>query len=373
MQRTIDTPAGAFTAPPPGKEAARPRDTAPLPADFVFESEHPLLPIPFVVIWGDARLEGTAVSVTAAHVAIDGRVDPAWIGHKQIVTMQFAFEGFAVTLFPEVSVGPSDREGEMVLQFLNPTGAHLPQLRYILNSYIAGDLASLGGMLAYTGPTRPKTGKKEEAVHWRHRVRGIASACASAMLMLIAAGILLARFTQSYEPRPVFIERAGQDMKATTAGQISYLNPDAPKGEVVFAITANSGDVLNFQMPCDCEVVVTEGIYEGATVLPVDNILSLFDSTVAVRVETLMSIEGLGRVLDGDQVYLDMSDGRTIAAEVVLNTASYGASQRGDLFVPVTLATPQGAITVDDMGKTARLRLSRKVLGLPMPAFLETP
>jgi mannuronan synthase len=370
MQLTIDAKAGNFSAPPAGKDTPK---AAPLPADFVFESEHPLLPIPFVVIWGDARLEGSAVSVTAAHVAIDGKVDPAWIGHKQIVTMQFAFDGFAVTLFPEIAIGASDRDGEMILQFQNPTGAHLPQLRYILNTYIAGDIASLGGMLAYTGPTKPKSMKKDEKPDWKHRIRGFATAGMSAVLIMISAGILLARFTQSYEPRPVFIERAGQDMKATTAGQISYLNPDAPKGDVVFAITANSGDVLNFTMPCDCEVVVTEGIYEGATVLPIDNILSLFDSTVGVRVETLMSVEGLGRVLDGDQAYLDMSDGRTIAADVVLNTASYGASQRGDLFVPVTLATPDGAITVGDMGKTARLRLSRKVLGIPMPAFLETP
>ncbi len=39
-------------------------------------------------------------------------------------------------------------------------------------------------------------------------------------------------------------------MKATTAGQISFLNPNAKKGEVAFSINANTGDVLNFQLPC---------------------------------------------------------------------------------------------------------------------------
>ena len=43
---------------------------------------------------------------------------------------------------------------------------------------------------------------------------------------------------------PVLIERVGQDMQATTAGQISYLNPDATKGEVLFSVNANSGDIL---------------------------------------------------------------------------------------------------------------------------------
>lgn len=344
-----------------------------LPPDFVFDGEHPLLSIPFVVTWGDVRLEGTQISVTQALVAIDGAVDPAWIGHRQIVTMQFAFDGFAVTLYPEVTIAHADRPGEMVLQFLNPTGAHLPQLRYILNSHIAGDITSLGGMLAYTGPTKPRGAKTDAPVRWRHRVRGITSAVASAVLMLVAVAILLARFTQSYEPRPVFFERAGNEMKATTAGQISYLNPQAKQGEVVFAITANSGDVLNFQLPCDCSIEVTEGIYQGATVLPVDQILSIFDENVGLRVETLMSIEGLGRVLDGDQAYLDMSDGRHIPADIVMTSASHGASQRGDLFIPVSLSVPEGAITDADLGKTARLRLSRSILGIPMPAFLETP
>ena len=64
---------------------------------------------------------------------------------------------------------------------------------------------------------------------------------------------------------------------------------------MVFSINAITGDVLNFQLPCDCEVAVTEGIFEGATVLPIDVILSFFGSSASVRAQTLMSIEGLAQ------------------------------------------------------------------------------
>ncbi len=138
-----------------------------------------------------------------------------------------------------------------------------------------------------------------------------------------------------------------------------YLNPAAKAGEVVFSINSNTGDVLNFQLPCDCQVLVTEGIAEGTTVLPIDVILTFFDSNVAVRVDTLMSVEGLARAMDGDRAYLDVNDGRSIPVTVVPNSATTAASERGDLFLPVMLVAEPGALTPDDIGKSARLRLMR--------------
>lgn len=346
--------------PPPVARAEPARAAAlPMPQDFIYDAEHPVLPIPFKAQIGDHKLEGVELSVTAAYVAIGGALDPAWKGHKEVVKLQFDFQGFTVTLFPEIVVTGSRHDGEMTLQFMDPAGAHLPQLRYIINSYIAGDYVSMGGMLAYSGPTQPKTPKGAEATAKKFRLRSFAVAVMSLTLILVVANVLLARLTQSYEPRPVFIERTGKDMKATTAGQVAYLNPAAKKGEVVFSITANTGDELNFQLPCDCEVKVTEGIFEGATVLPIDSILSFFEPTVGVKVQTQMSIEGLSKVMSGERAYLDVTDGRHIPVAVTITSATNAASMRGDLFVPVTLTPAEGVLTADDIGKTARLRLSK--------------
>ncbi len=329
------------------------------PPDFVYDTEHPVLPIPFKVTIGDTMLDGVEISVAAAYVAINGSLDPAWKDHREVVRLQFDFDGFSVTLFPEMVVAGSRGTGEMTLQFMDPAGAHLPQLRYIMNTYLAGDFVSMGGMLSYSGPTKPKAAKGGQAAPSKFRVRSAAVAFISLCLIIGTASLLVNRATQTIEPRPVFIERVGQEMRATTAGQVIFINPDAKTGEVVFSINSNAGDVLNFQLPCDCEVVVTEGIYEGATVLPIDVILSFFDSNLGVRVQTQMSIEGLSKAVNGESAYLDINDGRTIPVHVVVTSATNVAAARGDLFVPVSLATEDGALTEADIGKAAQLRLSR--------------
>ena len=337
--------------------APSPRDG--LPVDFVTDAEHPVLPIPFTAQVGESRLTGVGLSVAAAYVAIDGPLDPTWAGHREVIRLTFQFDGFGVTLAPEAVVAGSRRPGEMTLQFLDPTGAHLPQLRHIINRTIAGDLVSLGGLLSYAGPVKPKAAKGAEKVPMRQYLRSVAVGVVSLALLLAAGGFLANRATQTQELRPVFIERQGRSMQATAAGQVSYLNPEAKAGEVVFSVNANSGDVLNFQLPCDCAVAVTDGIFEGATVLPTDVILSVFDSNLGVRVQTLMSIEGLAKVMDGDRATLDINDGRSVAVRVEVTSATDAAAMRGDEFVPVTLVPEGGAIGPGDIGKSARLRLSR--------------
>ena len=360
-------------------QADAPRATAPqpevemveIPSEFGFETEHPVIAMPFKVQFGENRLDGIELSVTAAYVAIAGKLDPAWVGHKEFLKIQFDFQGFSVSIFPEVMVAGARRDGEMTLQFLDPAGAHLPQLRYVLNSYIAGDFVSLGGLMAYSGPTQPKVAKSVEGTASKFRIRSLAVAVMSMTLIVVAAGVIANRYTQSYESRPVFVERLGNEMRASTAGQVAFLNPQAKKGEVVFSINANTGDVLSFQLPCDCEVAVTKGIFVGATVLPIDSILSFFGTTVEPSVETQMSIEGLARAMSGDTAYLDMADGRSIRVAVVATSATNAAALQGDLFVPVDLVPDAGVLGPDDIGKSARLRLSKSLFGGSFPKLLE--
>lgn len=342
-------------------------DKATLSPDFAYENEHPVLPVPFKATLADARLDGIALSVTAAYVAIQGKVDPAWVGHRDVVTLQFDFNGFSVTIYPEVIIAGARKDGEMTLQFIDPAGPHLPQLRYILNSYIAGDFVTMNGMLNYTGPQKPKVAKGADTPVSRLRMRSLAVVILSLTIIVVTANHLFDRATQTIEARPVFIERVGQDMRATTAGQVVYLNPEAKAGEVVFSINSNSGDVLNFQLPCDCEVAVTQGIYEGATVLPIDVILTFFDSTVGVSVETQMSIEGLAKAMNGERAFLDINDGRSVPARVVVTSATNAAAASGELFVPVQIEVPPGVLTEEDIGKAARLRLSRSPFAASFP------
>lgn len=355
-------------------QQAAPQETVPqtsVPQDFVYDTEHPVLPVPFKAIIAGETLDGVGLSVTAAYVAVAGVFNPEWRGRKAICRLEFQFKGFTILIDAEVIVSGAREPGEMTLQFVDPLGDHLPQLRYILNTFIAGDFVSMNGMLGFSGPVKPKENKEAAIEDKKRHIRSIGMAILSACLILVAFSALLGRVAQSYEPRPVFIERAGSVMKATTAGQVSYLNPEAKMGDVVFSIYANSGDVLNFQLPCDCEVVFAEDIFEGATVLQIDAILSFFEPTVEPRVKTQMSLEGLTKAMNGEKVFLDVNDGRTIPVRVSVTPATNTASLRGDLFVPVTLIPTEGALTNDDIGKSAQVRLSRTLFGFAIPSILE--
>lgn len=77
-----------------------------------------------------------------------------------------------------------------------------------------------------------------------------------------------------------------------------------------------------------------------------------------------MSIEGLNRAMNGDMVHMDLNDGRSIPVRVAPSEATTAASMRGDLFVPVDLVTEEGVLTTEDIGKSAKLRLSKSLFGL---------
>lgn len=335
----------------------------PIPADFVFDKEHPVLPVSFTARLGDGKFQGSGLSLTAAYLAVPP-------GHgleedgRHIAKLEFNFEGFTIDLFPEVRVARISGD-EVVLQFLDPTGPHLPQLRYILNSFIAGDFVSLGSMLAYTGPAKPKAVKDDVADTKRggRGIRRVGAIALSLALIAVAVGGIYQRYTTSYEARPIFIVRSGNEMRATSPGQISFINPDAKQGEVLYAISANSGDTLNFMLPCDCSVKLNDAMYLGATVLPSDPILTIFDSTVDVRVQAQMSIEGLTKAVNGEQVYIDLSDGRSVPVRVVQTSATTEAAQRGDLYMPVVLLAENGELGVEDIGKPGRVRLSKQLFG----------
>ncbi|WP_102109636.1 hypothetical protein [Oceaniglobus roseus] len=340
------------------------QEDAEIASDFVFETEHPVLPVPFTAQVGDQVFQGTGLSLTAAHVIAPGPIDPGFEGSRHIIKLEFNFEGFSIDLFPEARL-TGLHTNDLKLQFIDPTGPHLPQLRYILNSFIAGDFVSLGAMMAYTGPVKPKPSKVKAGGRndRADMIRRIGAIVLSVVLIAVALNALRLRYTQSYEARPVFITREGKEMQATSPGQISMLNPRARAGQVVYAISSNSGDTLNFVLPCDCDVTLADGIYEGATVLPSDPILTFFDSSVQVRVQSQMSIEGLTKAMNGEQVWLDLGDGRSVPVDVVLTSATDDAAQNGDLYLPVVLRAEDGALTPGDIGKPARVRLSKSIFG----------
>ncbi|MEM9971866.1 MAG: hypothetical protein AAF762_12315, partial [Pseudomonadota bacterium] len=205
-----------------------------VPLEFGYEAEHPAVSLPFSVVVGGKRFDGMKISLTS--MSVMAQKDILMVeGAKHVASVQFEFQNFSVTIYPEVVV-VGERGGDLIFNFADPTGDHVAHLRFVLNSFIAGDFVTLGSVMAYSGPTKPKEAKAAEETRWSERVRSLFVAFLSAMLAFSAIYAFYVRFTTGYEMHPVLIERAGQPMQATTAGQIAYLDTGAGAGEVLFSI-----------------------------------------------------------------------------------------------------------------------------------------
>lgn len=339
-----------------------------LPTGFAHDGEHPLVQMPFTVLIGTRQLKGESLSLTRAHAS--GLMPRTPEERATPVSLRFDLEGFSVSLYLEARISTADpsEDGRVVLHFTDPTGTHLPPLRYLLNSYIAGDVVSVGGLLGYTGPVSVKAQPAAAARPVLHRLGGIARRGLvlglTAALVVVAAGIVHERLVYAYEPRPVILTEGGQTMRATAAGQLSYVDPKARAGEVVYAILANSGDLLSVKMPCDCRIAPLDAFASGATVLPGTPLLDLLQSQGTLSAVTEITFEGSARALAGDAAQLVLEEGRVVPVTLeLLPAAATGAALQ-----PVRLTLPQAPDL--QSGSSARLRFERQLLPAPVAAGL---
>ena len=339
-------------------------DATPLPAGFAHKGEHPQLEVPFTALVGEHILDGTKLSLTNA--VVSGTL-PGWADGKTVSTaLRLNFSGFAVLLYVDVMIQKSeDEDATYTLMFTEPTGEHLAPLRYLLNSYISGDVVALGGVIGYTGPLTAKTKQAVEAPGMSYRIKnalrvGVVTAL-TAGLALIALNLVHQRIVFSYEPRPVTVTAPWQTLLATAAGQLTYVDPNAGKDEVIFAILANSGDYLSVKMPCDCTIQPMHHFVQGATIMRGTPIVRLSSGEAGLVANTEISAEGAVKLVAGERAELVMADG-----DVIPVTADILPSPTdGDRTVLIEMTLDEAADV--EPGQVGRLRFRRSLL----PAFLQ--
>jgi mannuronan synthase len=332
-------------------------------------TDHPTMTIPFTAEINGRHCLGTGISLVNATVA--GLLDPALNGQERIARLSFSFQGFIVVLTVECRIKMiGDAGGKAALIFLDPSGDHLPQLRHILNSWIAGDVVSIGPILGVSiGQDRQKTGGKAQAASGP----GLLARAFGTLTMLAAAAglavaVLMLTYVRGYLitlPVPARIAAEGQVLTALAAGQIDYVNSEAAAGEVAFTLRAEGGQVLSVTMPCDC-VGSLDGLASGSTVQAGDPVMIVHapDAPLAARVS--VPSEMLFDLAKAESALLTLPDGRQVAARLVLPLPTPAAT-KGDL-VPVTFAADAQDLSADLSGSLAEVTLSRKIPTLLEPA-----
>jgi len=326
------------------------------PPAFLGEgNEHPLIDIPFSVYVDGRQYSGEGLSLVEAHVK--GLMDPALENQERLVRLSFDFGGFAVSLHPKVLIH-RDSPQRLVLRFTEPTGDHLPQLRRILNDYISGDLTSLGTVIR-TGNTVAskaagvRVGQASPLAAMR-RILGSLAVLALALLLIGTAGVLMGqRLLVTRLEAPAQITVAGDTLRAVADGQVSYFDPEAPEGEVVFAIATTSGETLSIAMPCDCDVIPA-GVAEGSTVLAGEPILTLVQGVSATVVEAAVPVANLFALQEAGGAEIRLADGSKIFGRL----DRQGPATTGEDFVQVRLV-PETPIAPEMAGQAVELRIRR--------------
>ena len=320
---------------------------------------HPLIPVPFTVSLDDRKLEGRGMSLTGC--VASGLVNPEIDGEKRLAIVTFSFDGFFVSVAAEVIVEIADDDvpGRVELYFADPAGTHLPQIRHVLNAFIAGDVVALGPLLSTPEPKRAGGKDADAEPTLADKVkRGARMALLTVVSAALVAFVWMtveSRVLVRPELRPAIVRQAGEAMRAPAAGQIEFINPGASEGDVVFSVLSNSGALLNIMMPCECEVTDI-AVREGATILAGEPVLTLVEPGAPLTVEAVMSYEGIHAALSGARVELIFADGQIVPAQVDPAAADEIMAIRSGDWTPVTLI-PGAELSPDDMGDFVRVQV----------------
>lgn len=279
--------------------------------------EHPVIRLPFNVLINGRSYIGNGLSVVGAEAT--GLIDPQLNGRVQVATLVFNFPGYALSLPVDAAIAASDTQtGMLNLRFLEPTGPHLPQLRYLLNAYVGGDLVGVDGLIRASdkvpGPARADHAPGSAVA------RGIGHGLRWGLfagLGLLLVGFVGVKLYERLFVLPVTglstVSLDGTGLRAISPGQLDFVNPAAAKGEVAFAIRTTSGEVLAVSMPCDC--VVAPGAAEsGATVLAGDVVMTIAPKDAPVVIASHVDANGLKALANGASAEVHLTDGSAVSA-----------------------------------------------------------
>lgn len=325
-------------------------------------NDHPVVDLPFIAVIDGRQFQGRGLSLVAAYVT--GLMDPAVANTTRIVRLMFQFDGFSVSLVVDAEVRDGAAgSGEAELVFAHPTGPHLPQLRHILNAFIAGDLVGLGQAIGVAGTAAPKgpraEGLPESGLSFSRVVRGTGLGLLTVALIGIAGTLAYRQIFVTLLPTPGTVVSTGEVLRATTTGQIVFLDPAATKGAVVVAIQAASGDVQSLVMPCDC-TVLAQGMREGTTVLIGEPVVQLASEADERLVAAAVPPSMLFDFAAADRIELRFPGGATATATA--EPARAGVSTPGDEALAILLR-PEPPLAASQIGQPVEIRILRDTGG----------
>jgi hypothetical protein len=339
------------------------QDSTPRPTPHRTGNEYPLLDIPFSALIDGRRYSGEGISLVEAEVS--GLIDPALDGTERVVQLVFEFPGFQILLSPSVRIWRT-REDAFELVFTEPTGDHHAQLRQLLNDYISGDLTSSGALMRSADLTRdgaprhPADAKPGFGARVRRVLGTLMILALAAILIATAAYLVDRRVFTTHITTPARVMPAGQTLRATADGQISFVDVEAGEGDVLYAIDTSDGETLTIAMPCDCSARPINAT-PGDTVLAGDAVFAVASGDAGLVIEAEVPRELIYDIQRAGGVTAELSDGTTFTASLT-EGAHIPAGGAPDDYATLTFE-PDTALPDSAAGRIARLSVSHDPFG----------
>ncbi|MGR3837778.1 MAG: hypothetical protein ACU0A2_05445 [Cognatishimia sp.] len=327
-------------------------DTEPRAEDpeLSFHSDFPQVKIPFQATIAGVQMDGISLSQTKALVQ---GVLPEHLDYQDdLISLRFDFDGFSISLFADAILA-QDRKAPnapIAAYFSQPTDAHFLPLRYLVNSFLAGDVVTVGQLLSTGAQEQDIEASPDRPPKPRSKLRLLALWAMGPLLIYLVSQLFLSNALYTYGPHPVVFAHSEQALRATVSGQIVALNPNARAGEIGYTLMGNTGELVSPRMPCNCLSEASEGVFVGATVMAGEPVLNIRDRHAPIEATVTLSQRGLAHHLAGARAELLLRDGRVVPVELATRGKD-AATMAADVRLPDLPDITDGDI--------ARLRFNR--------------
>lgn len=330
---------------------------SPITSDLHAGNEHPSINLPFSVVIEGRSYEGICLSMAAAK--INGLAAPGLTQGTRMAIFRFNFGAFLFSLPIAVIVDTANANtGELDLTFAEPTGPHMPQLRYLLNAWLAGDVVNLHDILQAKSRLPKASGNQQAHVSpgklATRLVGGAISAAASVLFVFGATALISSRLYQHDVEGPSVAVWNGSVLRATTSGQLSFFAQNPANRQPLYTIESASGSSVTTLMPCDCSVR-ERYVDQGATVLAGEPVAQLGDGNGALVVEARLSSADFNALSDTATIVMTAADG-TVHRANLTDMKSRSAGTDPSTSILVTLE-PDVALAPSNAKKPVRVTI----------------
>ena len=320
-------------------------------------NEHPSINMPFSVVIDGRSYDGICLSMAAAK--INGLAAPGLTQGTRLAMFRFNFAAFLFSLPIAVIVDTANANtGEIDLTFAEPTGPHMPQLRYLLNAWLAGDVVNLHDILQAKSRLPKAPGNQKAHVppgKLATRLMGLViSAAASVLFVFGATALISSRLYQHDVEGPSVAVWNGSVLRATTSGQLSFIAQNPANGQPLYTIESVSGSSVTTLLPCDCSIRERYAD-QGATVLAGEPVAQLGDGSGELVVEARLSSADFNALSDTATIAMTAADG-TVHHAKLADMKSRSAGTDPSTAMLVTLE-PDVALAPSNANKPVRVTI----------------